>query len=213
MMSKEKFNIFGSENTDFLNENGHSFFLKRLLSPNGQHGQGNLFLKIFMTDVLNTPFDEKQTWSVEKEKKAGLRGRVDLHIHSKEFNIVIENKIDAEDQDAQLYRYWRNKIYGENKSYNEDFYNKSWERGILVYLTPTGKKPSENSRQKPRNDSKGKYNLFPDILPMDKIKCISYKKDIRCWLCNCLCKIDKNEHTRLYSALEQYVEWIDYYLK
>ena len=212
MMREEKFNIFGSKETAFLNENGHSLFLKRLLNPNGQHRLGNFFLERFVTDILNIPFDKTQNWSVEKEKQAG-KGRVDLHVYSKEFNIVIENKIDAKDKDAQLYSYWRNKIYGENKSYNEECYNKSWERGILVYLTPEGKKPSENSRQKPHRDSKGKYNGFPIELPKDKMKCISYKKDIRDWLCNCLYKIDKNEHPRLHSALEQYVEWIERYLK
>lgn len=128
MIKEEKFNIFGSENTDFLNENGHSFFLKRLLSPNGQHGQRNLFLKSFVTDVLNIPFDETQKWSAEKEIKAG-QGRVDLHIHSKNFNIVIENKIkiNPKEEDAQLYRYWRNIIYGEKNQFDNARYKESWK--------------------------------------------------------------------------------------
>ena len=212
MMKEENFNIFGSEKTAFLNENGHSLFLKRLLNPNGQHGQGDLFLKRFVKYVLKNPFDETQKWTVEKEKKAGKKGRVDLIVRSKELIIVIENKIGADDQYAQLYRYWRNKIYGEKKPYSEDGYNKSWERGILVYITPDGRKPSNVSKQRPY-DTGTKYDGFPNELPMDKITRISYKKDICDWLGNCLHEIDKNENPRLYSILEQYIEWIENYLK
>jgi len=208
----ERFNIFGSENTDFLNENGHSLFLKRLLSPNGKHGQGDLFLKRFVKDVLGKPFDETQKWYSEEEVKAGT-GRVDLYIHSNELSIVIENKIGATDQDAQLYRYWRNKIYGENNmKYDHIFDNERWKRGVLVYLTPDGIRPSDDAMQRPYC-SGTKYTGFPDELPMDKITRISYKKDIRNWLCNCLRKIDRNENPRLHSVLEQYVEWIEKYLK
>jgi hypothetical protein len=126
---------------------------------------------------------------------------------------VIENKIGADDQDAQLYRYWRNIIYGKDNPYNEEDYNKSWERGILVYLTPEGTQPSPKSLGKPYDTSE-KYDNFPDDLTKkkDKIKCISYKTDIYSWLCNCMGKIDANEHPRLYSALKQYVEWIAFYL-
>lgn len=208
-MKEEKFNIFGSKNTSLLNENGHSVFLKRLLSPNGQHALGNFFLKSFVIDVLDCSFDETQQWVTEKEKKAG-KGRVDLYIHSKDFTIVIENKIDAKDEKSQLYRYWRNKIYKEI-IYDREQDNKKWRQSKLIYLAPYKKEPSEDSLQRPYDSGK-KYDGFPDKLSMEKITCISYKRDISKWIGNCLKAIDKNKNPRLICTLEQYKEWIDSYL-
>lgn len=207
-MSKEEFNIFGSINTRFLNENAHSLFLKRLLSPSGNHDLNLFFLKSFVMDVLNCPFDESLQWSVETEITAG-KGRVDIYIHSKEHSIVIENKTGAQDQESQLYRYWRNKIYGKDMAiYDKQYAAERWESCNLVYLTRDGQKPSEKAIKRPY-DSGGKYDTFPEILPLEKIICISYKQDISAWIKNCLKAISEKEKPRLYSALEQYKEWID----
>jgi len=216
-MNEEKFNIFGSKKTNLLNENGHSLFLKRLLSPSGQHGLKTFFLESFMNNMLGLSIDDNnewfaQEWWVETEKEAG-KGRVDLYIHSKDkkYSIIIENKIGAKDQESQLYRYWRNLIYSNVN-------NEKWKESKLVYLSPSGEKPSNKSLQIPTKDSLGKYYGFPKELEKEII-CISYKRNTRTksisdWLDNCLKmrEISKDKNPRLYYTLEQYKEWIDNYL-
>lgn len=224
-MTTEKFNIFGSEKTSLLNENGHSLFLKRLLSPRGKHGLTKFFLETFMKDVLGLSSDEykdwfKQDWEVESERKAG-KGRVDLYLHSrdKKYVIVIENKINnsSKDQKSQLYRYWRNRIY-RKKFYNEEDDKELQKFSKLAYLTPNGKSPSDESLKRPK-DSAGKYDEFPEVLKVRPI-CISYKrnpetKSISDWIENCLKKkeFDNNQNPRLFHTLEQYKEWIDNYIE
>jgi hypothetical protein len=198
-MTAKKFNLFGSKNINLLDEKGHSTFLRRLLHPSGSHGQGALFLRNFLTDVLQTDFDENQTWVILQEAKAG-KGRADLLIRTEDFSkvFVIENKIYwADDQQSQLYRYWRNRIYGRKE-------------GKIVYLTFDGtKNPSEKSLEKPY-DSGTKYTGLPEKLPDDAIIYISYKKGIYQWLDKCLKAIEKTEENRrLTDALEQYKEWIE----
>ncbi len=205
-MKAEKFNIFGSKNTKQLNENGHSLFLKRLLSPNGQHNLENFFLKHFVEVVLECSFDETQPWVAEKEKQAG-KGRTDLCIRSKSFSIVIENKIYAKDENSQLYRYWRNKIYRET-TYNQEMDNKKWEQSKLIYLTRYGIPPQEISLHRPYDSSK-KYDGFPDKLSIERITCISYKEHMSKWIEECIGTIDKIQNPRLVCILEQYKEWID----
>lgn len=191
----ETFNCF---NNLKMNENQHSNLLKKLLHPNGRHNQGVLFLKSFVEDVLKSDYYDDLL--VEREVKAGIKGYVDLKISSKECTFVIENKIlNAEDRPSQLYRYWRNHIYGKN--------------GKLFYLTKDGSKPNNFSLVKPCVSKRTlKYDGFPEILPID-VKSISYKTDISCWMRSCLSAIEKkHENIRIICTLEQYVEWIDKFL-
>jgi len=59
-----------------------------------------------MTDVLKTPFDETQKWSVEKEKKAGIRGEETITIqhnqHIEETTVVPAKETKAKAKPAEL---------------------------------------------------------------------------------------------------------------
>lgn len=106
----ENFNVFSvlalSRNETRL----HSAFIAELLNPNGSHGLCNTFLENFITHL--TPgfeFDtahadvkvEVYIGPINKDSTRG--GRIDILVtDNKNHAIIIENKIDASEQEGQL---------------------------------------------------------------------------------------------------------------
>ncbi|MDY0282580.1 MAG: PD-(D/E)XK nuclease family protein, partial [Salinivirgaceae bacterium] len=140
----ENFNLFNilDRRTDEVKT--HSAIIGELLNPKGSHYLDKTFLILFI-EMLNrkkrtdniwekaiTPkIEEIRNASVECEKSIGkvrdnTGGRLDLIISNDIFQICIENKIYAEEQDSQLERY-KNFLERFPKSYN-----------ILIYLTLNG---------------------------------------------------------------------------
>ena len=108
----------------------HCSFLRWLLDPRGSHYQGDLFLKRFIEryseSALNEiPIDELISCKVKSEDSDYAAGRVDISITGRSFIIVIEAKIDAGEQEAQLKR------YGDIS-----------ENVVIVFLTKDGRKPT-----------------------------------------------------------------------
>lgn len=103
----------------------HSSILASFLDPSARHGLGSTFLSLFI-EQINELHDFNFNASdakVETEKSApaeGVNGRIDIFISSEDLEketikkaLIIENKLNAGDQDRQLIRYaaWAN----ENK--------------------------------------------------------------------------------------------------
>ena len=174
MQKKEKqkrgeyFNIFSVLRLETKEVRLHSAFLAELLNPEGSHGLGKQFLELFLNMVVRKnkeePFDfetEKANVHVEyyigvisEDKKSG--GRIDILIEDdkdKGNAIIIENKINAGDQEYQLLRY---NNFAKNKKSNYK----------LLYLTKDGGEASEYST--------GKENF--------EYQCISYRNNILPWL-------------------------------
>lgn len=116
----EQFNIFGLLGVSSSEVRLHSAILGELLNPKGSHGAGSRFLLEFIKQ--NIPqwgkFTEEQldnaTVDLEVpigEKTDDAGGRIDIRIVIGDKAIIIENKIYAGDQDAQLLRYHN---YGKN---------------------------------------------------------------------------------------------------
>ena len=209
------FNIFRNLG---LNENQHSNFLLKFISPKGSHNQKDLFIREFLKVVgIDSKIFEKfsiKDISVSTEQKAGNRGRVDLFIEIGDYKIIVENKINgAESTNNQLYRYWKNLIFDKAsyRSYFQErklnglkesdlnthieFYKeKQAEKYKICYLTKSIKSSDSRSykqslQRHPFYDS----NLYPEKLPTDPIK-IGYKEDITVWLNNCLPQIKTNKN-------------------
>lgn len=115
----------------------HSPMLAHLLDPTASHGQGCLFLRAFFEVAhanarLSAPSGplEPGEWSVRSEVYIG-NGSIDLLIDCLEqkYILVIENKIDALEQETQLSRYYR--WMEENRA--------DYSTRQLVFLTPTGR--------------------------------------------------------------------------
>lgn len=158
----EAFNVFLTCGVNHY-ENTHSAILAEWLNPSGSHGQGDLFLKHFISRLLSTEsarfadgFDtSRSTVSTEYSADAG---RFDILIEDHAGKaIILENKIYAQDQHEQLKRY----ALCANEKYGKDSY-------LLLYLTLDGCEASEQS-------GKGVDYL-----------CISYKETITAWMDDCI---------------------------
>jgi hypothetical protein len=135
----ENFNIF-----DVLKirsrESTHSNFIAMLLDPDGVHGRGNIFLKYFLEiidwgdqKIISDFFAEKvivqtELFAGSKDEESEHGGRVDISISNKKDRIIIENKINAPDQDKQLKRY-----------------KNSYPNAKMIYLTPYGREAGNKS--------------------------------------------------------------------
>ena len=138
-----RFNIFDALGIARV-EIRHSNFLAWLLTPGESHGQGDLFLKAFLMDVLRKARQQgaEPPISAVELDGAELRGLevrrelryIDLLISCEEprFVIVIENKIDSGEHDDQLQRY-KDTVASEFPD----------TKSLFVFLTPEGDDPSD----------------------------------------------------------------------
>lgn len=155
----EQFNIFHACGVGHY-ETTHSAILAELLTPQGSHGQGDVYLKEFLSVVGESAFlsaFDTSAASVATEC-AVPGGRLDILItNAKKQAVIIENKIYADDQWEQL------------KRYNE-FAAKQYHAGqyAILYLTLWGDEASQQSGE--------------DVA----YTCISYKETILRWLERCI---------------------------
>lgn len=155
------FNVLGVSGSEQM----HSAFLAALLNPDGDHGMRDAFLKAFLTNIdISFDFDTAHA-KVETERYIGTTtdttgGRMDIFVTDGRCAIIIENKIWASDQYAQLVRY---------HNYGAEHYANNF---ALLYLTLDGQEPSEQSKGK-LDEHKNDY------------RCISYRTDIIPWLHQC----------------------------
>ncbi len=154
------FNLFQILGIGHYEVRTHSPILAELLNPRGRHGQGDVFLNLFLTklDIDKTAFDPART-RVEPERYIGPKtettgGQIDIVVEDGiRRRILIENKIYAGDQENQLLRY-------HNYDRNAD----------LIYLTRFGSEASAYSA---------------GSLDRDSYRTVSYEKEIRDWLMDC----------------------------
>ena len=151
-------------------ENRLSKIIRDLLDPNGNHGQGDIFLQKFL-EVIDKPDlyeigdqvdirTEEPTTNIENDKR-----RIDILIEIKRNNkfhvgVAIENKPWATDQTQQVDDYL-------------DHLSKQYPIYYIIYLTQNGDKPSDQSARKTKTQEK------------EKLIIMSYKDDITAWLKAC----------------------------
>lgn len=109
-----RFNIFDALGITRA-EIRHSNFLAFLLDPSESHGQGPVFLRALLMDLLKDAPREARPMSPVEIHSTDLRGvdvrrewkRVDVLITCKEprFVVAIENKVDSGEHSNQLARY------------------------------------------------------------------------------------------------------------
>ena len=178
-LKQENFNIFSILRKPSDEEKLHSAFISELLNPKGSHNLGNVFLKLFINEILHQNLILSEGIIVKKEKPI-KNGRIDIFISNQQNEvIIIENKIYADDQEGQLYKYHN---YLKNNSKNS----------YLIYLTLDGHNPSEKSL-KSNNDS----------INNDDYIILSYRKDIVYWLE--LCIKETFNYPTLRETIKQYI--------
>ena len=188
------FNIFSILRLGRYEERLHTPFLRYLLDPTESHGQGYFFLLSFLSEMLKVNLDRSEIshLSIEEEFRND-NGRMDLLIrysHKSESKaIVIENKIYAKDQPDQLQKYKRYLTVA--RGYDAD-------NILLVYLTPWGTNPSENSM----------VEIERDALKLSgNLTLLSYRKNIQSWLTNSLAT-DNIKSEKLKHIISQYIKTI-----
>jgi hypothetical protein len=180
-------------------ETKHSLILSNLLNPKGNHGCGDLFLKIFFEVFPLDPIkiSSNDIWEVTAEKE-----RFDIRIRNTNSTkiIIIENKSNwADDKENQLYRYWYKGIYLAQLKYENGgipFFSR------MLYLSPSDyQQPSEQSILRPPDLPKD----LPDKVPPGTIKIVYFNEHIVKWLDLCLNEL--NEQHEIYYYLNQYRDY------
>lgn len=136
-----RFNIFDALDIARA-EIRHSNFLAFILDPAESHGQGQLFLKAVLMDLMKTAPAELRPFSPIELDGTDLRGvevrrewgHIDLLISCQQpqFVVVIENKVGSREHSNQLRRY-----QATVSAHYPDV------RRLYVYLTPNADEPSE----------------------------------------------------------------------
>lgn len=159
--------------------------LADLLSPNGSHGMGSVFLQVFLKNILEMDVSDEalQEAHIYKEYPIMNDRRIDLVIRLKFVFIPIEVKINAGEQKSQCYDYFQ-------------FAKKSNADTFVVYLTKFGHFPSEYSTYGGIDNK--------DFVPKNKIRCISFSGDIIDWLNN----IWEISSEKLKPMIMQYIDAI-----
>ena len=157
----QRFNVLDYLRDDEL---GLSRIIADLLNPKASHGQGALFLRTLLTDLDRSK--EARDWPrwpdldetlisvvVERVIPDGRRIDVSVEIVSDDgerHGLAIENKPYAGDQKNQV-RDYLNYLKGE---YGDRF--------LLIYLSPTGEGPSEESvKRKELDEWKDRFAIMP----------------------------------------------------
>lgn len=153
----------------------HSNVIYSLIDPNGLHYQDDLFLQIFIKDVLAIN-DFGDILSVQAEESTNENRRVDFTIKSSNYYIGIEMKIDALDLENQISHYYDDLKEKASKDSNQ--------KVIIYYLTKNGKDASFHSHRE------------------IEYKKISFENHILTWIENCQKEV--RNITNLNEAFENY---------
>src|SRR2546427_5053598 len=138
-----RFNIFDALGITRV-EIRHSNFLAFILDPAESHGQGQLFLKAVLMDLLKRAAPATRPLSPIELDGTDLRGieikrewkNIDLLITCQEppFVVAIENKVDSHDHSNQLNRY-------------SNIVKRPRLKPLYVYLTPDGDEPFQETEE------------------------------------------------------------------
>lgn len=190
-----------------IGETKHSQILGFFLNPRENHGQGGLFLKLFLKKLgFDITAFEPNDWTVEVEQRSNGRDQIDILVQSHRLgiSIAIENKSNgAKDQWHQLYRYWESAIYNFHNGDKEKALDPKHSR--VVYLPQWGI-PSEQTRTRPK-DYKESY---PEKLALEEqggiISCWTYYNHIVKWLNSCVETMGR-ENNIVKQLVKNYIEY------
>ena len=167
----------------------HSSVIASLLDTRGSHGQKCRFLELFLGCLPERfkSFDASGARTAcerhigKKTEDSG--GRVDICIENSSGQmIVIENKIFAGDQEHQILRYVE---FLRGRPLNRD-----GEKFPVLYLTPDGHSPSDDSTQTDGMQCRCGEDYV----------CISYRDVIVPWLDKCINEMQEKPHLKEHLA-------------
>ena len=178
-----KFNIFSITGIQYR-ELPVCSFLRELLDPKGNHGQGDVFLATFIRQVLKQDYFSKSDFTranVFQEVHIAKDRRIDILISVGNRIFPIEVKIYAGDQSEQLRDYYC-------------FAKRTDNNAVIYYLTLDGHEPSKNSKG--------------DLKQGIQYRCISFSSDVLKWLKDVTNYERIRLIPRLYESLSQFIDVI-----
>jgi hypothetical protein len=189
------FNVFDLIEPD---ENRLSDVLAGLLDPNGNHGQGDLFLRLLL-ERLGLGIDAKlRTKDATVRREAPMRGtwkdhrRMDVFVNARVL-LAIENKVDSPEQQDQVGDYLVDLERRSPCPPGQPIQN------TLIYLTPDRRSPeSLNDSELEKHQKSG------------RLHCWSYQDDLYPWLEDCRrdCEAQK-----IRDFLSDFIAYIESHLK
>jgi PD-(D/E)XK nuclease superfamily len=196
---KKRFNVFTALYKDNEEVRLHSRFISYLLCPKSGHGMNNVFLEIFVREILKLSeeeFDINDCEVIPNEFNKKEEDEIDILIKNikKRQAIIVENKIDAKDSN----HFHKNEGY---KGQLERYYNETIDKGyidehIFVFFLTLNRQVSEESLGKTLKDkSNWRDSLF-------------YGNQIREWLGKCINEIPL-EKLLVKEFIQQYLNLIN----
>jgi len=198
---KNDYNILSIANKN-SSELMHSKILASLLNVEGLHYQDDLFLKIFLKILNINDFDSKNSkLEIEKSGRKQEDGRIDIYLTDGNTHLVIENKINASDQEKQIERYI-DIIY-------KDFPEIESNNLYIIYLSKNRKLPSKLSLGRFKIDNNYICENSGDKIAI--FKSIHYEKEILSFVDECINEV--NNISNLKEALITYKQVIEKIVK
>jgi hypothetical protein len=178
-----RFNVFDYVAPD---ENLLSAIIADLLDPRGDHGQGDVFLRLFLTELCGVAAAEMSRVCVTREHCAvhiDRNRRIDVVIGLDGLGVGIENKPWAQDQPDQVNDY----VAHMRREFPRGF--------VIVYLSPDGGPPESLPTARRRT-----------LLAQRRLREIAYPEHFCAWLelCRKECRAEK-----VRSFLEDFGRFIE----
>ncbi|WP_341938242.1 PDDEXK-like family protein [Marinimicrobium sp. C2-29] len=149
----------------------HTRFIYSLLNPEGRHYQRTRFLEIFLDVIGRQGWLELSSIMVWKEVSPNGKGdQIDLLISDGNRQIVIENKLNAQDQPRQVLRYLE-AVGATDPDRADDT--------LFIYLTKNRESPSARGLGVLRVCPQSLYLRNARAEPMAQYQNISYRRSTR----------------------------------
>ena len=177
----------------------HTRFIYALLNPKGKHYQGTRFLELFLKAIGRQDWLGLTSVTVLKEHCPDGQGdQIDLWITDGKRQIVIENKLNAQDQPQQVARYLE-VINATDPAQADDT--------LFIYLTKNRQAPSAFGLGGLTVCHRTSRLLNTNSQPVAHYQNLSYRKNtgqdsIHTWLESCANAIDRQSH--IAWALQDY---------
>ncbi|MAC21825.1 MULTISPECIES: PD-(D/E)XK nuclease family protein [Marinobacter] len=177
----------------------HTRFIYALLNPKGKHYQGTRFLELFLKAIGRQDWLDLTSVTVLKEHCPDGQGdQIDLWITDGKRQIVIENKLNAQDQPQQVARYLE-VINATDPAQADDT--------LFIYLTKNRQAPSAFGLGGLTVCHRTSRLLNTNSQPVAHYQNLSYRKNtgqdsIHTWLESCANAIDRQSH--IAWALQDY---------
>ena len=177
----------------------HTRFIYALLNPKGKHYQGTRFLELFLEAIGRQDWLDPTSVTVLKEHCPDGQGdQIDLWITDGKRQIVVENKLNAQDQPRQVARYLE--VINATDPAQAD-------ETLFIYLTKNRQAPSAFGLGGLTVCHRTSRLLNTSSQPVAHYQNLSYRKNtqqdsIHTWLESCVNAVDRQSH--IAWALQDY---------